>query len=100
MNDKLVQELIGPYSKILLDLVLVVEELQEIGFDADLAPEDISKSDELKLRNANRQVLQAMVRTLRNPTYQALSVDDKLLAVAKIFNRHRLPVLQRLHKNK
>jgi hypothetical protein len=98
MNDSLVQELVGPYSKILLDIVLVLEELQSIGFDADLAPEKISKADREKLYNANRQILQALIRTIKNPTYSRLSKDDRLLAVAKIFNRHRGPILVRLSK--
>jgi hypothetical protein len=96
VDDKLVQELVGTYSRILLDLVLVVEELQDIGFSADSAPDKLSKDDRLKLQNANRQVLQALIRTVKNPTYGGLSKDDKLLAVAKIFNRHRSPILLRL----
>lgn len=98
MNPKLVQELIGPYSKFLLDLVLVMEELQDLGFDAELAPEDLHRSDREKLYNADKQVVDALMRTVKNPTYQKLSTADKLLTVVKIFNRHRLPVLNRLQK--
>lgn len=63
----------------------VVAEFESLGFFPPALPSELAP----KALRADLKATKAMLRTIKNPTYQALSMEHRSSILSNIFNRHR-----------